>query len=130
MVGRIVGHQLSEPTLDGIADRLGGWDADGNRTSLRTSAPQQMGQNAAALLDSVCAAIQRIAYVTLTVEWAHLKNSSVELYEDEHGFSRARGYIESGDRSKSVRFLGVFWRAGSAVGMRARDPIRNGAATS
>lgn len=34
------------------------------------------GQNSAAMLDSVCAAIRRIAYLTLTAEWKMLRNSA------------------------------------------------------
>lgn len=58
---------------------------------------KQMGQNAAAVLDSVCAAIQRIAYVTLTADWATLGEFSQGLYNSERGFETARGQIESGE---------------------------------
>jgi hypothetical protein len=58
---------------------------------------KQMGQNSAALLDSVCAAIRRTAYLTLTVEWDLAPQLLSQIYESKGGFGRARAMIERGE---------------------------------
>lgn len=56
----------------------------------------QRGQNAGAILDSVAAAMYRVAYITLTSEWKHNWRILQLWYPNEKGFDTARGKIESG----------------------------------
>jgi hypothetical protein len=51
---------------------------------------KQMGQNSAAILDSVCAAIWRIAYLTLAGEWDISQEFLRNVYENKkHMLARA-----------------------------------------
>ena len=51
---------------------------------------------AAAVLDSISAAIKRIAYVTLTTEWDAAEEFFRGVYGDENHFNGARTTLEKG----------------------------------
>lgn len=59
---------------------------------------KQHAWNSAATLDSVCAAMERISYITLTMEWGISPETGRDLFDSsERAFQVARGAIEAGD---------------------------------
>ena len=76
--------------------KVGDYDDDQMIRIMVDENARQMGNNAAALIDSVGAAIQRIAYITLTSEWATSQQLLRSLYDDVRGFESSRGRIEAG----------------------------------
>lgn len=75
--------------------KVGDYDEDQMINIMVDENSKQMGQNSAAFLDSVCAAIRRIAYLTLTLD--HSAQLCRVVYPDgKHAFEKAREAIEGG----------------------------------
>jgi chemotaxis protein histidine kinase CheA len=88
--------------------KIGDYDDDQMINIMVDENAKQMGQNSAAILDSVCASIRRIAYITLTGEWSTLPEFWQGVFTDDgdkpskKSFDTTRGQIESG--------AGVGWK--------------------
>ncbi|MGO9462120.1 MAG: single-stranded DNA-binding protein [Rhodomicrobium sp.] len=70
--------------------KIGDYDDDQMIKIMIGENATQMGQNAAALIDSIGAVIHRIAYITLTAEWDRSAQLCRTLYGTETGFLSAR----------------------------------------